>query len=266
MFDITNEERYVKLAQELAQSQDLSAKSIESAILKIANENDYSIDQIRRLSEATNHALFTRMLEDDSNKFDKTSSFDIVNPDKIISSYYKEPTEKTASLSAFLKTAADVSGSLSDYYKAPKSFDAPIIKQAAVETPEYNMLEDVAPNGYAKKELLKLAQEKLEQNKFGAKLVMMETLDKLACLFSYVDGPDFNKFAQDSIAIYGDPAIPFVRLLREQCAVEERLVKTSSVINTRTKEHQLFKQVLDASKEYINYSNAITKISSTLGK
>ena len=284
MFDnINQEERFSNLAMGLvnASSIDASADKFEEGILKIATAENLNSAQIRRLSEATNQALFAVMLANDTKKFDKTAAFPIVDPQAIINKYYNEPD------SSLKKVAEELPDNLSSYYIAdyvssPETHKLNLEKTAS-ELPTSRKQEhftgkhetglDPEKSYYEKLAFANKVKNEIKYAVQSEKIKLAECYDALASLMMLSHGPDYKTFEKKAYLLHGQESLPFLNALRTQLALPsitgfntENLEKIGAIIIDDTDEELvLFKQAMQAAKNYRKLENKHAELVKILG-
>jgi hypothetical protein len=277
MFGInTQEERFARLAEDVITVVEIpTTETLEKSILKVAQDEEFNSEQIRRLSEATNQLMYTRMLESEENKFDKTAEFPLVDPQKIIGDYYSENSEPIN------KVAAEISTDISDYYKSP---DDLFSRKRLELTPEGFGLEktseereqvglDPHKDYFEKLCYAQKIRDTLVEEKTSEYVKVAECIDTLACLFSYDTGPDQRTFEKKAFALYGDSCLPILNVVREQTGMPE--IKGFSgdfekigtiIIDDSGDEFDLLKTAMESASSYSRLNKKLEVLTGVIGE
>jgi hypothetical protein len=253
---VDQEQRFVALAERIVASDpNPTEESLEKQILALADGEDFSGEQIRRLSESVNQLMFNRVLTSEENKFDKTMSFPIVDPGAVIRRYYTE--DKCASLT---KVASKVSTKWLDFHTDPKSLLYSSHEKTASEPTESLGWEDaIKKDPFLDKlrnfELLKKASEALRMEMATCEFTILDAVDKLACMMIDPVGPNHPSFEKSAFLLYGKDSLPFLNMVRDQLNMPTikgfsgSLEKVGHIIlDDRKPEYGLIKQAIKSAK------------------
>lgn len=253
-------QRFEEKASELAKS----GKNIKDSIKKVAEQENFNVQQIERLTRLTNVKVFNDLYEKRAGKDDRIVEFDVVDPNDIINELRVSENQKTASeINAAYPN-------LTDEYAPP-----PIIKQD-------NFLEKKAEEIKVAlgKELplaTKIARlesqlENLEIEKFNYTHNWennMQSLVKKARELYF----DYNEFEKNAVAFFGSEILPEINAIRSELKMpgleinEEKLASVlDQLIKEETPETTLLKVALDNRKDYLECLSNISKVKETLNQ
>jgi hypothetical protein len=262
------EERFAQLAKEITSQADATTETLTKNILKVAKANEFNSEQIKRLSEATNQSMYNKMLNNGENKFDKTASFPIVDPKQIISEYYDQETDLN-------KVASVVSKGMSTYYLSPEKLFMEKVAESSTDTVmEPEPLSSPAPEFsdseyFEKLSLAKSVRDRLNSERCGLQLKISECIDKLACAFTLVDGPDQEQFEKKAYFIYGNKSLPFLNLVREQLGMRKLAGFSGEVkdvvIDPNTEDLTILKEAMSSAKDYVKINKAYEQFRGVVG-
>ena len=269
---LDQEQRFAALAERIVSSDaNPTEESLEKQILLYADNEDFNGEQIRRLSEAVNQLMFNKVLTSDSNKFDKTMSFPIVDPGNVIRRHYTDSDSKPLG-----KVASVVSKKLSDFYSDPKTvLYTKHEKTASADKESVAWTNSVKRDPHADKYeaylLLKKAHEKLGSEMARCEFTILDSIDKLASMMLDPTGPEHAKFEKCSYLLYGKDSVPFLNMLRGQLDMPAitgfsgAMEKVGHIIiDDRKTEYNLIKESIDCAKIYVRCEAKRAEIDKTL--
>lgn len=203
---------------------------LADGIAKVAVAREFTPEEVTRLTEKTNMAASLFFLKTAA---DKKATFTLASVEDVLRKTHvsgdEDDTTKMASVSTAWGLAQD-----SPYEGLPvkkgKEVDLQLIfpcghTKAASSVREKNAaLRDIF--------LLKKQLEELKQEKLAEELTVQDGIDFLAAEFHVWNGPDFGKFASDSLIACGETARPVIDGLAsylripgheiEKCAAEAK--------------------------------------------
>lgn len=239
---------------------------LNSSILKIAKEQDMNPDQIKRLVETSNVKAFLKLFKDPANK-EKNIEFDVADPNKIISDYYK-PGGKTISVTKITisggggghEGGSDFFSDLPDMMRDKKRpDDAKAVHEKTAE--EVDSPHEPKP----KREVVEFRLRKVA-GQFHDKIYELEHeyqdgLEKLAGEFSKDYGPDYQEFEKVALHVHGTdvtPVLEDIRKLAHKKTPMYDLEKAAArvLIDDDTPQHKLFAKMLECKQDQVKYASA----------
>lgn len=175
---------------------DFFGKSVPLAdgIVKVAKEHEFTPEEVRRLLEKTNTCASVHLLKTAS---DKKREFTLANLELVLGETHPgdETIEKTASVYKGLPNT--------------RKKNPPLEKTAG----EYCEKQNARPEIDGMKALFVTRQEldSRVMEKMALERKVENHIEKLAAHFNTWNGPDFGKFASESVALYGTLARPALR-------------------------------------------------------
>lgn len=199
-------------------------------IAKVALDHEFTPEEVTRLTEKTNTAaslLFLKTASDKKAAIALASVEDVLRRTHI--SENKDATTKTASVSTDWRLAQD-----SPYRGLPVKKGKEVDLQLIFHCGHTKTASGVREKNAALRDifLLKKQLEELKQEKLAEELTVQDGIDFLAAEFHVWNGPDFGKFASDSLVVCGETARPVIdglaSYLRIPCQeIEKRAAESS---------------------------------------
>lgn len=199
-------------------------------IAKVALDHEFTPEEVTRLTEKTNTAaslLFLKTASDKKAAIALASVEDVLRRTHI--SENKDATTKTASVSTDWRLAQD-----SPYRGLPVKKGKEVDLQLIFHCGHTKTATSVREKNAALRDIfaLKKQLEELKQEKLAEELTVQDGIDFLAAEFHVWNGPDFGKFASDSLVVCGETARPVIdglaSYLRIPCQeIEKRAAESS---------------------------------------
>ena len=251
-------QRFDSMAETLSKGED---KIVES-ITKLAKEEGFSSEQIRRLGRLTNVKLFNKKHAEMANQDNRIVDFKLVDPEQIINSLkLEEKQAKTASIAASYPD-------LTNEYEVPPAF-IPMDKIAnEVASIERSLGPTINPETKIAnlERLLKDTSIEINIADLHWKTAMENVRDHCKNIYF-----DFNEFEKNALACFGAEIVPELNAIRKELKKEmitasnEKLAELSNnLIFDETKETKILKIALDNRKAYVKLSTDKIKITEDL--
>ena len=240
------------LAETIAEDFFTNGTPLNDGCIKTAKDNSFTPEEIKRLVEKTNTAASIRLLKTAA---DKKGTFNLASTETVLASTHtenSEATEKTASYNGL--------GAI----KAQKSVDlfAAFGVTGAEKTASENESVDATRYVFS----LRKSLEEKRQEKIALELSVQDKIDGLVSRYSVWNGPDFKKFAAESLAVYGHLAEPVICGIAKYLGINEQIEKIASdeVVDDRSQDMQDMRFVCDGLASLVKLGSEIDEISSAL--
>lgn len=199
---------------------------LTDGIAKIAIEREFTPEEITRLTEKTNTTAslyFLKTAEDKKSSFKLAELEDVLRRTHVEDNAPKtgEGQEKTASgviAYAGLPKRKTPQVDLAAYFFGGRE-KASLAKTASTPKPQV----DMAGIFSLEKDLAERKQAKM-----AMELAVQDGIDFLASEFHVWNGPDFGKFAADSLSAYGDMSMPILEGLAAYLRVPATVLEKSA--------------------------------------
>ena len=220
----TNTPDFDKLADDISNDFLESGIPLNEGIKGVAIRSQLNPEQIRRLVEKTNTLATVKVIK---SAMDKRAEFTLADSAIILADTHGslEDTEGTA------KTAEDTDGipmSLPDCRK--KEYSDSFLKLAA----SYTSGEQSRPK-HDKNivEIFRLENEAtgILNAKIACELQVQDNIDFIISEFSVWNAPDFSKFANEAITVYGDSLAPVLAKIAEYISEPVNFCKVAYVVD-----------------------------------
>ncbi len=244
--------------------------ALTDGVVKVAERENFNPEQIKRLVEATNNMAFQR-------KFGEAEG-----PDKMDATEF-QTADPNAAIQRLIGAAKDVMESMSAKGSCPAAGDLtedlpttrPEVEPLDMAGPEDNLNKVSEPRIRGHIMIMKLHKtaERLQDQAYQKRVNFTEAFQKLATTFTRLHGqPRFEDFEKDAFYKWGSRAAPHLQLLRKILRKEEAsydhdaMTKTARVIDSRTKEMQLFYNMVQCSEEITRLNQAMDKTAEYMKK
>lgn len=199
-------------------------------IAKVALDHEFTPEEVTRLTEKTNTAASLLFLKTAS---DKKAAIALASVEDVLRKTHvsgdEDDTTKMASVSTAWGLAQD-----SPYEGLPEKKGKEVDLQLIFPCGHTKAASSVREKNAALRDifLLKKQLEELKQEKLAEELTVQDGIDFLAAEFHVWNGPDFGKFASDSLVVCGETARPVIdglaSYLRIPCQeIEKRAAESS---------------------------------------
>jgi len=195
-----------KLAEEVTTSFFKEQEPLKKCIVTVASKEQLNPNEVQRLVELANIKATLKMLAAST---DKTVEFDLANYNDVLSEIMEssEVSEESSKDTNEGKSTEPIDipnfTEKDRMDKRPSLFDL-----FGVKKPEEPEKKDTPQHVIIMR--LKKQAEELTQEKIASEIRVYDEYDYLVSEFSKLRSPDFNKFASDCAAVYGDRIIPVI--------------------------------------------------------
>lgn len=235
-------------------------------VIKIAEQNNFNPEQIKRLVEAANNMAFQR-------KFNEAEG-----PDKMGASEF-QTADPNAAIQKLIGAAKEVMDTMSQCPNAPSNdliADLPVTRPEVTPLnmagPEDNLNKISEPQvkGHIMIMRLRKTAEALRDEEYQKRVELTETLQKLATTFTRLNGPSFETFEKDAFYKWGSRAAPHLQLLRQSLRKPtatydyNEMQKTARIIDSRVPEMQLLKAMMNCSENITKLRQGMDKTATYL--
>lgn len=241
-------------------------------VVKVAEEMGLNPNQVKNLVQLANKMTHLALFER-KNDGDKIIDFSPIDPDDVLRKLYPEgePEEDVASVCEpdAVDRITDLLGDL------PSSLDGTDVSETLPE--ENNEAADPDGTPYPTSpnrrsvlviKIRKVAEE-LESKKLGAAWEYREELDKIASDFAKLNGPSYEEFEKDALAVRGRSAIPVLSDIRNCLKLPGIktvvLEKTARVVDTDTPLMRRFDELVKLSNQYDDCEAAVAYLKKEVG-
>lgn len=231
-----------------------SGTPLEDGIVKMSEERQLCPEEVRRLLEKTNMAMSLHLLKTAD---DKKGSVPLAEYAKVISrTHGDDELAKTASEHSYqgLTNTRDKQISLAAHMCSGRQVKTASSNKAASKAAVSRIFS---------------AQRNLENarhKKIAMEMCVQDRIDYLASEYSTWRGPDFNKFASESLTLYGDVARPVLQGLAAYLRVPESFEKQASVVDDRTPHMKAMGEICQGLRELVKNASEISRYSSELNR
>lgn len=242
---------YENLATDAVNAYFKSSTPLNQSILKIAQEQDFNPDQIKRLVEMANVKTFLKSFNAPDGK-GKNIEFDVAEPDKILKEYYGGgPKKVTITKITVTQGGDDFFGDLPDMMRDERHPDES-------EAPAEEKTASIKPKREAVIMRLRKVAEDLTSKIYEKEHDYVENLEKLAMEFRKDYGPDYAEFEKTAMLLNGPGVSPLLDDLRTMIKWDKPkfdMEKTASrAVVEETQFTKLFTQMYEDKKEQIKYA------------
>lgn len=203
---------------------------LADGIAKVAVAREFTPEEVTRLTEKTNMAASLFFLKTAA---DKKATFTLASVEDVLRKTHvsrdEDDTTKMASISTAWRLAQD-----SPYKGLPVKNGKEVDLQLIFPCGHTKAASSVREKNAALRDIFSLKKqlEELKQEKLAEELTVQDGIDFLAAEFHVWNGPDFDKFASDSLIVCGETARPVIdglaSYLRIPCQeIEKRAAENS---------------------------------------
>jgi len=249
---------YENMATEAVSEYFSNSTPLNTSILKIAQEQDFNPNQIKRLVEMANVKTFLKSFNAPDGK-GKNIEFDVADPKKIIKNYYDKGSDEgskriTITKITVSKGGDDFFGDMPDMMRDERHPDIS-------EAPKTEKTASVKPNKEAVIMGLRKVAEDMTYVIYEKEQDYAEGLEKLAREFRKDYGPDYTEFEKTALLLNGKGAVPILNDLRTLIRwekpmydMEKTAERTVVAENDYTK---VFSDIYEAKKVQYQYAEGV---------
>lgn len=183
---------FQSLANKIANDFYSGGTPLTEGVVKVAQENNFNPEEVKRLVEKTNTAAVLNMLKTAE---DKKGTIPVVHYEEVLTRTHPEETTP--------EPVVKIAFELPETRKKRKKQGIDVFEKNASYTPKSYSRKTRMPEVFKKKQEI----EKLSQEKIAAELNAQDGLDYLVSEFYKYKAPSFTKFAAEACSITGDKAI-----------------------------------------------------------
>ena len=210
-------------------------ESLEDGIVKTAKENALTPEEVRRLVEKTNTTASIQLLRSEG---DKKRVFDVADFARVIRRTHptaeqaeeENPQEEREAYHGLPSTREDDEDSAAEEdtdESADKHHAEKKAEEAGTSLPGGKAA--LPSHIFRAKFLLEGAM----REKYAAERKIRDNLDAIISEFSILRAPDFQKFAADAMALYGDAAVSVLTPMAEYLGEKMPMEKTEGIVDDR---------------------------------
>lgn len=233
-------------------------------VVKVAERENFNPEQIKRLVEAANNMAFQR-------KFSEAEG-----PDKMDATEF-QTADPNAAIQKLIGAAKEVmdaveqsgcpTGVSSDDLTADLPTTRPDVTPLNMAGPEDNLNKVGEPKVRGHIMIMKLRKtaEVLKEKTYQARVELTDTFQKLATVFTRLNGTSFEEFEKDAFYKWGDRAAPHLQLLRQSLKKEAAfydhaaMTKVARVVDSDAPEMQLLARMMTCSDEITQCEQGMDK-------
>lgn len=200
---------FENLADEVVANFIEKKSSLNSSILKLAQDKDLNPDQIKRLVEMANTKTFLKLFKDNPRE-DQNVDFDVADANGILKNFYNEGSPNTVKITKITITS-NVPSSFDEEFPDMMRGNNEVIEHTEDDSTESDndTTKEAAKKCSKKdtqKQVMKLRKvaEELMNRVYESEHCYQEKLDKLASDFCKIYGPDYSTFEKEAVIRYGD--------------------------------------------------------------
>jgi len=230
------------LAENITNDFFTNGTALADGVVKVAKEHSFTPEEVTRLVEKTNTAASLHLLKTAT---DKKATFTLAQPELVLRQTHpaNEPREKAASYKGIPFTR-----------KTRQS--PPLLKAAASnesETPDIKPMQALF--------VVRKALDERKRQKVASELKVQDRVDYLASEFNVWNGPDFGKFANDCMLLFGSKARPVLTGLAKY--LQAPLAKTAEdvdFIDDRTDHVQAMREICSGLEDIVKLAGEISDL------
>lgn len=219
--------------------------SLVDGIVKVAKDNSFTPEEIKRLTEKTNTQASIRFLKTAE---DKKATFTLADYASVLALTHpmtEEKVEKTASVYKGLPNTRK------------KTYGPLFEKKAAEEVDPASKIDGMRAIFTVRREI-----EQRQLEKVALEQRLSDRLDWLASEFCKWRGPDFTKYASECLAVFGRKAEPAIDNLAKYLNVQVEKTAADGIVDDTTKPIQAMREICDGLDQLVKIGNEIKALCS----
>lgn len=221
-------------------------------VVKVAERENFNPEQIKRLVEAANNMAFQR-------KFSEAEG-----PDRTAATEF-QTADPNAAIQKLIGAAKEVMDAV-EQSGCPMTPDGDLTQDLPVTRPDAPQLNMAGPEdnlnkvgepkvrGHIMIMKLRKTAEVLKEQEYQKRVDLTDQFQKLATVFTRLNGPVFEDFEKDAFYHWGPRAAPHLQLLRQSLRKEAAtydhgaMTKVARVVDAGTPEMRLLASVIACSE------------------
>jgi len=253
-----------KFASEVVDGFFTDAVPMTEGVVKVAGRENFNPEQIKRLVEAANNMAFQRKFSEAEgpDKMDATE-FQTADPNAAIQKLIGAAKEVMDAV----EQAGCPAGVSPDDLTADLPTTRPDAPQLNMAGPEDNLNKVGEPKVRGHIMIMKLRKtaEVLKEQEYQKRVELTDTFQKLATVFTRLNGVPFEAFEKDAFYKWGDRAAPHLQLLRQSLKKEaatydhDAMMKVARVVDSSTPEMQMLATMMTCSEEITQLKQGMDK-------
>lgn len=226
--------------------------TLNSGVIKVAQQRQFNPEQVKRLVEKTNTQATVKMLK---STLDKKAELNLADYSEVIQvTHPVTPQEKTASeVVAPKEVLWQLPNTRKDKYTL-RDLPIPAIEKRASET---NKSKEICATLFK----LEKEAEELKLKKMALELGIQDNLDFIVSEFSKWGAPEFSKVADESLTIYGNDVLPILNKVAAYLEEPSEFNKVAYVIDDNQPILEKVGMSLKGIKDLISINNDINSLS-----
>ena len=241
---------------------------LADGIVKVALAHEFTPEEVTRLTEKTNLAASLFVLKTAS---DKKATFTLANIEDVLKKTHtlEKEEDHTKTASAYSVHGFSQKSAYSGLpIKKGREIDLGLIFPCG----QHGTGSDIHEKNAALRNIFSLEKQldELKQKKLAEELNVQDGLDFLASEFHVMNGPDFMKFAADSLATYGQVSSPVIEGLATYLRIPwqeiEKVASNSSsdYIDDTSPHMKIMSAICDGMRTIVKLANKIETLEQTL--
>jgi len=254
-------EDYESMADQVVGSFVSSKTPLNSSILKIAQENDFNPEQVKRLVEMSNVKAFLKVFNEREDK-NSDVDFDVADSGAVMKDYYAPDKGCITITKVTMSMSPD--GGHSDFESDIPDMTSHHRHKESKSEPTEKVAEEVVktePNYVSYQRLNKVA-EQFYANIFTEEHGYVDGLEKISSEFRKDYGPDYAEFEKVALLVHGAEITPILDDVRKiirwtQPIYDLEKVSGRQIVDDTTLELKTLASMVEHKKSQAKYAEAL---------